>query len=126
MPDARLYYRNKQTGDLGYLIDSFGKPSIRLDRGGPDDINTRPFIEGEWEPEDVRKPLTRHQVALLCFKADQELCKLIGKGHEARREWLSLSDGDRQKWVALGPDDDGIRDDMFGAIMKAMEGHAGE
>lgn len=126
MTDKRLWYRHRQTGDLGYAFEHGGEQCIRLDRPGPDEINVRPFVESDWQPEEVRKPLTKHQIALLQFEADRVLCRLLGKGHEARTEWASLKDGERQDFIQFGPCDDGIRDKLFDGIKTAMEGYVGE
>lgn len=126
MSDRRLYYRHRTTGDLGYLFELDGKQVIHLDRIGDEEANLRPFIEQQWQPEEVRRPLTRHQLAIIAWDADKSLCRMLGQGHEARKEWLSLSDAARQQWIAFGPEDGSIRDRLFDSIQKALEGDTGE
>ena len=126
MPDERLWYRNRRTGDLGYLEERDGKTVIHLDRIGDDDANIRPFVESDWQPEEIRRPLTCHQVAILTWESDKNLCRMLGRGHESRKEWLSLSDADRMQWMSFGPEDGGIRDRLYDAITDSLKGDTGE
>lgn len=116
----KLWYRNTRTGDLGYLVEEGeGKCHIHLDRFSDDAI--RPFTPGLWEPEEVRKPLTRYQCAWIAFETDKLLCRMIGKPTESKKEWLNLTDAARTQFAASGPDDGGIRDFLFDAIMQSLE-----
>lgn len=100
-PPARRWYRDKQTGQLGYMVERHGREMIKLDRPAQDLVE--PFNAGKWEPISSDRPVSRAQVARIAFEADRALCRMLALHGEARKEWLSLSDKDRIAWVANGP-----------------------
>lgn len=120
-PPPRRWYRRKLDGQLGYMVEEHGREMIRLDRPG-DKAALAPFRENTWDPVSSDRPLNRAQVAKIAYGADVLLCKVIGN-HEVRKEWASLSDKERQKWVKDGPaPDPPIRRDLYERIVGLFPG----
>lgn len=124
-PDQRLYYRNRQTGDLGWLVRRGGKNVIRLDRGQREEL--RDFRESsagespDWAAEHEPAKMTVSSCAKVAWAADQELCRALGLHGELVGEWLSLDEEVRIDWCKNGPGGDGPRALMFWAIMASLE-----
>ncbi len=117
-PHERQWYRNAQTGDRAFLVRRDGKDAIRMDRGPVEDI--RVFNDREWVEEDPDIPdFSEIQIAKVTFEADKALCYQMGDVKKARREWLSLLDDQRIKWMREGPQEP-RRKKLYAAIKKAM------
>lgn len=103
MSDERKYYRSSVDGQLGYLVERDGKHFIKLDR--PQEEILRPWSEGNsWIPEVEKRPLSKAQVAKICFDADKAYCQAVGV-FLPKRDWLDLSDKQRILWMESGPKD---------------------
>lgn len=118
-PSERIYYRSARDGNLGYLVTRDGVDKIRLDR--PMEEIVLPFRESEWLQEHEYRPFALSQIAALAFEADKFLCRLLGLHKEAKREWLSLKDLERADWIQNGPDDAGLRRELFAAIYGVLK-----
>lgn len=118
-PSERRYYRNARTGDLGYLVERDGKDVIRYDR--PNEEILRPYRQDEWIVEREHRKLTAAQIAHVAFEADKKLCLFIGLPNQANREWLSMKDEERIRWIKDGPSSGLARMHLFGAIKFALE-----
>jgi hypothetical protein len=101
LPHNREKYRDKDSGDLGYLVRRDGKTWIKLDRVGQEIL--RPFRDGKWTAEVEHRPLTRYHAGCVTFEADKALCRALGVADLGRRDWLSLTDDKRNDWIENGP-----------------------
>lgn len=116
----RMYYRSTTTGDRAYLVRREGKDHIRLDR--PMEEIIKPFRPNDWVREETHAPLARAHIVQVAFEADKRLCPFLGLHTEARKEWLSLTDGDRIQWLHDGPKTTNVaRRNLWKHIMKALE-----
>jgi len=116
--DARVYYRDTQTGDLGWLVKRGGKTMVKLDRPMQDLV--RPFRKTVWQADAQHRPLTKHQVTRVAFEADKMLCLALGMHSKAKAEWESLTDQQRIEWVEQGPSDRVERVRLYRGVMSAM------
>lgn len=114
----RIWYRDIQKGDLGYLVRRNGKTMVRLDR--PMEDLVRPFRKNVWQADKEHRPITRHQVAKVAFEADKALCKVLGLHDKARREWQDLPEDMRIAWVEKGPEDRLERTRVYRGMMAAL------
>lgn len=115
----RTWYRSRKTGELAYLVVRDGKSLIRLDR--PDHEIVRQFVEADWIPELEHRPVTRAQCAALAYKADLDLCMVLGD-FTKRTLWQNLHEDVRIRWTEQGPPArPAIRQDLFRSIMKTLE-----
>jgi hypothetical protein len=96
------WFRHHLTGDKGFLVEENGERFIQYDRG-PNVKERVPFNEKNWKPEEDQRPLTKFQMGHLAYECDLALCKVAGIGPRNRKEWISMSDGDRATWTANGP-----------------------
>ena len=119
-PDERTLYRDKQTGDLGYLVRRNGRDLIRLDRPGQEIIRK---LE-DFDEENEFRPYNLHQVATLAFESDKLLAKMQGNHTESRREWMSQPEHERIRFMQHGPKEGGLRGELFAAIMGVLKPHA--
>jgi hypothetical protein len=118
---ARVYLRNVQTGELGWLVRRGGEPCVKLDRANQD--ITRKYVKSEWQAEEAQRPLAAIHAARVAFEADKALCREIGLPAHAKRDWHALRDGERQMFCGKGPKEPAIRVQLFNAIMGAMGNH---
>lgn len=116
--DQREWYRDRDSGDLGWLVRREGKSMIRLDRPMQEII--KPFRKNKWELEKQSRPMNKFQVTQVAFEADRKLCLVLGLHDKARREWLSLSDNQRIEWEREGPTSPLSRMTLYRAIKKAL------
>lgn len=116
--EERVYYRDIQTGDLGYMVRREGKACIRLDRPLQEII--RPYRKNQWKPDVEHRPLTKFQVTRIAFEADRQLCLTLGLHDKAKREWMSLTDEQRIAWSDGGPTDKVERVKLYRSVMKAL------
>jgi hypothetical protein len=116
----RAYYRDKDTGDLGYIVRRGGTDVIRLDRPFQEIVATFTSSSGQplprWVPEVALKRLNDHQVGKVAFEADKQLCFSLGLHEEARKEWMNLTDKERIRFLNKGPKGDPLRRDLYQAI----------
>lgn len=118
-PNERRYYRHKENGDRGFLIQVSGKMMIERDPETKD----RVFMQlGKWDVEQDLRHMSRHQIAKVAFEADKELCRALGLHKEANREWLNLKDAERIGWTNKGPSGP-VRKDLYDTIVKLLEGY---
>ena len=120
----REYYRSKTTGDLGYLVERDGKQWLKLDRSGPEVL--KEFSEHSWQREEHRAPLNRQQVGKLPREFDQLLCRALGQGQEAKKDWLAMQMEEQTEWMEFGPEDGAIRDALFDAVQGVLTEYTGE
>jgi hypothetical protein len=120
----KAYYRSRATGDLGYLVEREGKTWVKLDRAGPETL--KEFAEQQWIVEEHRSPLNPQQLGKLTYEIDQLLCRAVGRGQEAKQDWIAKQNEEQQEWVDVGPCDDGIRDDLFDAVVGVLRRYTGE
>lgn len=114
-PQKRVV-RRKRDGQLGEIIDRHGREWVKLDR--PQEEILVPYTGPEdWPAEKEERPLTKAQVRRIAFDADRALCRAQGDYITSRKQWESLSDGDRMEWLEKGPSDVGRRRQLWGAIL---------
>lgn len=119
-PDERILYRDKQTGDLGYLVRRNGQDRIRLDRPGQEIIRK---LE-DFDEENEFRPYNLHQVAVLAFESDKHLARMQGNHGDSRREWMNLREEERIRFMQHGPKGGGLRGELWSAIMDVLKPHA--
>lgn len=118
-PRDRVWYEHRQTGDRGWMVRRDGKDWIRLDRG-PRVERLQPVNPAAWRQVNDYRPMTEHQLAQVAFEADRKLCFFLGQHERSRKEWESLSDKARIRYVKEGPGGD-HRQVLYDAIMGATE-----
>lgn len=96
----KKWYRHRQSGQRGYLVETPEGPKIRVDNEAMEII--RPISEG-WDEEAELPPINDRQIRIVAFEADRALCQMLGMYGEARKEWIDLRDEERLKWIAKGP-----------------------
>lgn len=118
--NKRVYYRHLETGDRGYLVERDGLPAIRWDRIADDTTHQL----DRWKKEEDATPLfSEHNVAMIAFAADKEVCRALGQVDIANRKWIDLSEAQRRDWMKDGPKAKlGPRREVFEAIKKALRG----
>lgn len=116
---SRVYLRNVQTGELGWLVRRGGKSVVKLDRANQE--VTRRYLQSEWQAEAAQRPLAPIHAARIAFEADRALCRDIGLPLHAKRDWGGLRDGERQLFIKNGPKEPLVRKQLFEAIMSAMK-----
>ena len=114
-PDDRIYYRHVREGQRGFMVERDGKQLIKLDR--PNEEILRPFREHEWMLDREARPLNKHQIGKVSFEADKALCEALGEYDGSKRDWLSLTDEKRIRWIERGPPP-GPRKELYNAICK--------
>lgn len=122
--NEREYYRSNVTGDLGYLVERDGKSWVKLDRSGPEVL--KEFSEGLWAEELHRAPLNQQQLGKLAYEFDQLLCRTLGRGQEANRDWIAMQNEEKATWMTIGPCDSGIRDALFDAVLRVLKEYTEE
>lgn len=119
----KLWYRDRKTGDRGFLVQVDGEDFIQLDR--PMEVVRRKFRKDDWKEDQALRPMTRAQVAQIAFFADTALCRFLGLHKESRREWLSLKDEERQALIETGIDSKNrLRRRLWQAVMVALDGES--
>lgn len=116
-PDERTYYRSGQDGQRAYLVKRGGKDMLRLDRPMEELLRS---LDASWQPDHRAYAFTEYQVAQVAHEAHRSLCRLLGKYQDAEKDWLSLKEQDRIKWMEVGPESGDIRDDLYDAIMGTL------
>jgi hypothetical protein len=112
-------FRSSKDGELGTLVIRDGKEFIRLNR--PNEEVLRPYLNGiEWIPDVERRPISKAQLASICFEADLQLCKVLGIMPK-KKNWLDLTDGERITWMEKGPVKDPERAVVWKALMTVLE-----
>lgn len=119
-PADREWFRNRQTGDRGYLVRRSGKTVIRLDRPAQELIFAK---SDDWIADEYGSLLLESQAAAVAFAADREVCRAVGLHIESRRGWHDLSDQERIKFLTDGPPRKGhaLRGVVYDAIRVAMK-----
>lgn len=120
-PGQRIYVRNADTGQLGWLVRRNGKDCVRLDRANQEIITA--FSGATWLQVVEHRPLNRVQLVQIAFEADKALLRSLGEYEKAKKEWLSLSDKQRVAWIEEGPKDPPIRAMFYRTIMDFLEEH---
>lgn len=118
MSDDKRYFRSAKDGERGFLTERDGRQYIQLAR--PNEELLRNFVESEWVPEMERRPLSKAQLAFICFSADFALCKVLGLHGNTLKTWLDLSDKQRIAWMETGPKMT-ERHALWSAIMMVLE-----
>ena len=123
-PNKREYYLHLETGDRGYLVTRDGKLAIKWDRAMARDTTHE---LGKWKKMADEVPLfNMHQIAMVAFVADKEVCRALGQVDIAQRQWIDLSDKQRRDWMLDGPKaKTGPRRAVYSAIVKAMGDKSG-
>jgi hypothetical protein len=117
-PDQRVYYRSHQDGQRAYLVRRNGKDMLRLDRPMEEILHP---LDDTWKPDVQQHPLTPHAVAKVAFVADIAIQQAMGVHLKPQdTEWLSLKEEKRIKWMEEGPTKEGIRQDLYDAIMGTL------
>lgn len=116
-PQEREWFRQSSSGNLGWLVRREGTDRIKLDRAGEDIVV--PYWQGEWIPENERRPMTIAQIAEICFVADR---RLITYTHNPglQKNWADLKDEDKIEWMEKGPRKDRMRAKLYRLIMDGM------
>jgi hypothetical protein len=119
LPEERVYYVHQDNGDRGYLVIRKGKERIRLRADGK---SVTVPMGSEWKREDrSERAFSKMQVASIAFDADRNLCRMIGKHEQARKEWIGLTDRERIAWADHGPTDSTMRVRLYTAIRAAFD-----
>jgi hypothetical protein len=119
----RVYYRNRDTGELAYLVRFGDKTKLRLNR--PNELVIVRLDLNRWFEDDHKGyDLQPMQRALVALEADKALCRLLGLPVLAKRDWARLRDTERIAWLENGPDSigDPARDRARYALWKAVMG----
>lgn len=118
--EERKFFRSSVDGERGYLIHREGVDYIKLDR--PNEEVLRHYNNGQqWVPDVERRPLSKGQIAKVCFEADRELCRALGMYDQTRKDWLDLSDKLRIAWMNDGPQKTPERKALWSAIQMILE-----
>lgn len=124
-PFERQWFRNRDTGDLGFLCRRDGKDVIVYDRAhGTIGEMTRP-ISTDWIPEPKKKLMSDAQVSKVAFEADRALCMALGLHEQAKKEWLNLHEKERIRWQKTGPSEPPPRVELYQKIHEALGRYAG-
>lgn len=115
----RTYYRSRQDGQRGFMVRRDGKDMIRLDREMEEILH--PMDMNVWKADVQIHPINAYQLAQVAFAADREFCRVTGRTMEGKREWLSLKEKERVKWLQDGPDTGDVRDDLHDAIVGTLK-----
>jgi len=123
-PNKREYYLHLETGDRGYLVTRDGRPAIKWDRAMAKDATHELH---KWKKMVDEVPLfSLHQIAMVAFVADKEVCRALGQVDIAQRQWIDLSEKQRRDWMVDGPKaKTGPRRHVYQAILKALGGKSG-
>lgn len=123
-PGKREYYVHLETGDRGYLVTRDGKPAIKWDRPMAKDTTHEVH---KWKKMADEVPLfSLHQIAMVAFAADKEVCRAMGQVDIAQRLWVDLGEKQRRDWMQDGPKaKTGPRRAVYQAIVAAMGGKNG-
>jgi hypothetical protein len=92
----RVWYRHGITGTRGYIVQQEGKDCIRHDTPAMEIIV--PMTQ-DWRLDADVRQLSDFHVAQVAFEADKKLCLFLGLHDLARRDWMRLSDEERQTWI---------------------------
>lgn len=118
-PDERVYYRHTHSGDRGYIVKRGGRDVIRLDRANEEII--KPLEPTVWRLEREHRPLTNMALAQIAYRADSELCFHLGEHDPNRKEWKSMYERERIKWMRQGPPPDPkIRQVLWRRVMETL------
>lgn len=120
-PQDRLYYREKMTGRVGFLVRREGVDVVRLEGIEPE--QTKP-LDYQWEPARKFRSLRKPNVAQIAFEADRCLCRFIQRHEHVHRKWHELSEAQRERWLERGPKDHPLRAKLFKAIQEALREEA--
>jgi hypothetical protein len=122
-PNKREYYLHLETGDRGYLVERDGKPAIKWDRAMARDTTHELH---KWKKQIDEVPLfSLHQIAMVAFVADKEVCRALGQVDIAQRLWVDLTEKQRRDWMMDGPKaKTGPRRAVYKAILLAMGGNS--
>lgn len=120
-PGKREYYIHLETGDRGYLVTRDNKPAIKWDRAMAKDTTHELH---KWKKMVDEVPLfSLHQIAMVAFVADKEICRAMGQVDIAQRQWVDLSEKQRRDWMQDGPKaKTGPRRVVYQAIVAALGG----
>lgn len=118
-PSQRKLVRDKQSGDLGYLVKRSGKLMVRLDRPAQEIL--RPYSEHGWQDEEQLLPLSQLAVARVAFEADRALCASLSMHEHAKKSWQRLTDSERHRWLDKGPVAPLERSTLYRAITSALK-----
>lgn len=117
MIQGRIYYRNKLSGDMGYLVETGDTKMVRID----DDLRVVPF-SAQWEKARDERKLTEHQVAQIAFEADKKLCFHLGLHKLAKRQWVDLEQTVRASWMSgKRRFEDVDRQVLYSSVFEAMK-----
>lgn len=118
-PSDRTYFRSTLDAQRAYLVRTVsGEDMLRLDRPGQEILRK---LDDTWKPDDQTYPITPHQAAKIAFIADCALCAVIGEPQLAKREWLSVKEQERIRFMREGPKVGGIRDKLFRHVMTCLK-----
>lgn len=95
------FVRSANDGQLGRLEEHDGKLMVRLDRPGENIWQV--YSANNWLEEPEERPLGVAQVARIAYFADRELRLAQGEFASSVKDWLSLQEDARAKWIASGP-----------------------
>lgn len=96
------YFRHRQTGERGYLVQRDGEVMIKMDTG-PQGAEKR-FVRHFWVPDAEHRPLTRTEIGRVLYESDIAVCRMLHIEQGRRRpEWGLLSHDKQQKWALEGP-----------------------
>lgn len=123
-PSERSYYRSRINGsDVGWLVRRAGKDFIRLNV--PQDTNLRPYRADDWISEKAPTKLVAGASARIAYEAHCALCEALRHHRIGRRQWMSMPQEARMKWIKEGPqlmdkEDQVVAQKLFDAIVSAL------
>lgn len=113
--------RSRLDGQLGEMVERDGIKVVKLDRPGEDLF--RPYSPEGWITESEHRPLNPSQISRIAYEADRALRLASGHLSSQVKDWLSLKDEDRIKWIKDGPpESDSRRCDLYDAIIVTLGG----
>jgi len=99
---ATRWFRHRETGDKGFLVEVDGKQMIQYDRG-PHVKQQVDYRESQWEEQVDIRVLTPAQLGRLAYECDRALCDIARLVQRTPKAWMDLRDGEREAWTKNGP-----------------------
>lgn len=120
IPADRVWVRSASDGERGWLVRREGMTYVRMNR--PSQEIVKPYRKHDFIEEVEHRPLTKLQVAQVCFEADRAMCRVLNMHDLARKDWVSLSDRERAELMKDGPGGEPKRRGMYEVLRAYLEG----
>jgi len=122
-PPIGTALRNKNTGDLAYVVIHEGRVVIKPDIPGSP-VYYPATQAYNWNIELKPKKLPPGSFARVAYEADRALCE-IHPEMKKQPEWLSLPAQKKAAWIeARVAFDNVLRQELYNAIIKTLEANS--